>query len=243
MRRAVAITFCLFLVGSVAAWAQEARHTTLKRSARNRSYRAPSVSKAKSRVICPIFTQSQYPYQALGIKLGDPVALTYKYYPNKHWSFAADAGKVASGLYSKYYRKQFGNYVGSDTVNNDNTEQTIKYLSHRVITDWYLEAKFLYQWDAEKISPGLQLYAGLGWQWRSTKLEYDYIFEDGLFENELGKFSRSRFTYGPSAIVGFEYSYFSLPISAFIEIEWFTDALLDPGYNRFQGGIGLRYVF
>jgi len=44
-------------------------------------------------------------------------------------------------------------------------------------------------------------------------------------------------------VLGFEYSYFSLPISAFIEIEWFTDVLLDPGYQRFQGGVGLRYVF
>jgi hypothetical protein len=45
------------------------------------------------------------------------------------------------------------------------------------------------------------------------------------------------------AVVGFEYSYFTLPISAFIEIEGFSDALLDPGYKRFQGGVGLRYIF
>lgn len=239
MRRLLTIATVFWLLGSTAAFAQEARHTTLKKSAKNRSYRAPSISKSKSRVICPIFTQSQYPYQGLGIKLGDPVALSYKYYANKKWSFGADLGKVASGLYSKYYRKAFATYL-PDTLTS---EESIKYLSHRALTDWYAEAKFLYQWNAEKISPGLQLYAGLGWQWRSTRLEYDYIYEDGLFENQLGKFQRSRFTYGPTAIVGFEYSYFSLPLSAFIEIEWFTDALLDPGYNRFQGGVGLRYVF
>lgn len=239
MRLLAALAIVLFLVTTSECFSQEARHTKLKKSAKNRSYRAPSISKAKSRVICPIFEQSEYPYQALGLKLGDPVAVTYKYYPNKSWAFGADVGKVASGLYSKYYRKQFAAYL-PDTLSG---EETIKYLSHRALQDWYVEAKFLYQWDAEKISPGLQLYAGLGFQWRSTKLEYDYIYEDGLFENELGKFKRSRFTYGPSAIVGFEYSYFSLPLSAFIEIEWFTDALLDPGYNRFQGGVGLRYVF
>lgn len=239
MRLILSIAVVLFLVTTTECYSQEARHTTLKRSAKNRSYRAPSISKAKSRVICPIFTQSQYPYQGIGLKLGDPVAITYKYYPNKNWAFGADLGKAASGLYSKYYRKAFANYL-PDTLSG---EETIKYLSHRAITDWYLEAKFLYQWKAEKISPGLQLYAGLGLQWRSTKLEYDYIYEDGLFETELGKFERSRFTYGPSAIVGFEYSYFSLPLSAFIEIEWFTDVLLDPGYNRFQGGVGLRYIF
>jgi hypothetical protein len=240
MRIVLPLVVVLLLVASTECYSQEARHTTLKKSPKNRSLRAPSVSKAKSRVICPIFTQSQYPYQAVGIKLGDPVAITYKYYPNKHWAFAADIGKAASGLYSKYYRKVFNDDYMPDTLTG---EETVKYLSHRAITDWYGEAKFLYQWDAEKISPGLQLYAGLGLQWRSTKLEYDYIYEDGLFENDLGKFQRSRFTYGPSAIVGFEYSYFSLPLSAFIEIEWFTDALIDPGYNRFQGGVGLRYVF
>ncbi len=239
MRFILTIAAALVLIAGTTTFAQEARHTTLKKSAKNRSYRAPSISKAKSRVICPIFTQSQYPYQGIGIKLGDPVVLSYKYYPNKKWAFGADIGKAASGLYSKYYREAFAGYL-PDTLPG---EETIKYISHRAITDWYAEAKFLYQWSAEKISPGLQLYAGLGWQWRSTRLEYDYVYEDGLFENELGKFKRSRFTYGPSAIVGFEYSYFSLPMSAFIEIEWFTDALLDPGYNRFQGGIGLRYIF
>ncbi len=221
------------------SYCQEARHTTLKRSPKNRNLRAPFVSKSRARVICPIFENSQYPYQGIGIKLGDPVALSYKYYPNKNFSFGADLGKVASGLYSKYYRKQFNGYI-PDTLSS---EASVKYLSHKALSDLYLEAKFLYQWDASKISKGLQLYAGLGWQWRSTKIEYDYIYEDGLFENQLGKFKKSRFTYGPTAILGFEYSYFSLPMSAFIEIEWFTDALLDPGYNRFQGGVGLRYVF
>jgi hypothetical protein len=239
MRFFLTITVVLSLAAFTETYGQVAHHTTLKRSHKNRSYRAPSISKSKSRVICPIFENSQYPYQGLGIKLGDPVALSYKYYPNKNFAFGADIGKVASGLYSKYYRKIFSGYL-PDTLTG---EQSIKYLSHRAIADLYLEAKFLYQWDVSKISKGLQAYAGLGWQWRSTKLEYDYLYEDGLFENHLGKFQRSRFTYGPTAILGFEYSYFSLPMSAFIEIEWFTDALLDPGYNRFQGGVGLRYIF
>jgi len=239
MRLILPLAICLFLVPTIECYSQEARHTTLKRSAKNRNLRAPSISKARSRVICPIFTQSEYPYQALGIKLGDPVALSYKYYPNKHLAFGADVGKAASGLYSKYYRKAFANYL-PDTLTG---EESIRYLSHRAVTDWYAEAKFLYQWDASSVSKGLQLYAGLGLQWRSTKLEYDYMYEDGLFESRLGKFQRSRFTYGPTAILGFEYSYFSLPLSAFIEVEWFADALLDPGYNRFQGGVGLRYVF
>ena len=189
--------------------------------------------------MCPIFEESKFPYQGFGIKLGDPFALTYKYYPNKHWSFAADGGKAASGLYNKYYRSVFNGYLPDSLTG----KQSIKYLAHTATTDWFLEAKFLYQWDAEKISEGLQFYLGAGWQWRNTTLRYDYLYEDGPFENKFGKFTESRFTYGPVVVAGLEYSYFSLPISAFIEVEWFTDVLLDPGYQRFQGGVGLRYVF
>lgn len=235
----VLLIVLLILVAGVVAEAQQAKNPTLRKSSKTKAMRAPFVSKSKARIICPIFENSQYPYQGIGLKMGDPVALAYKFYPNKHWSFALDAGKAASGLYSKYYRKVFSEYL-PDTLAG---EESIKYLSHTATADWLVEAKFLYQWSVDKISPGLQVYAGLGWQWRVTDLSYDYIYEDGAFENQLGKFSESRFTYGPVGILGFEYSYFSLPLSAFIEIEGFMDALLDPGYRRFQGGVGLRYIF
>jgi hypothetical protein len=171
--------------------------------------------------------------------LGDPFALTYKFYPSKHWAFAVDAGKAASGLYNTYYRGIFNSLL-PDTLGKD---QAVKYLTHSLKFDWFLEAKFLYQWDAEKISKGLQLYAGVGWQWRNSTLQYDYIREIDRVESRFGKFSENRFTYGPVVLVGFEYSYFSLPVSAFIEVELFTDVFIDPGYQRPQGGVGLRYIF
>ena len=153
---------------------------------------------------------------------------------SRHFAFAADVGMASSGLYNDYYRGLFTNYEGPNSFT---------YLTHKA-SDWSIETKLLYQWDAEKISKGLQLYAGLGWQWRATSLTYDYLYEDGqTLDSQFGKFTEKRFTYGPVIILGFEYSYFSLPISAFIEIEGYTDALIDPGYKRFQGGVGLRYVF
>jgi hypothetical protein len=210
-----------------------------RKSKRSSGYRTHSMSRAKARITCPIFEPSQYPYQGIGIKLGDPFAVSYKFYPNKHWAFAVDAGKAASGLYSRYYRDLFNGFL-PDTL--EGVEKN-RYLAHKATKDLFIEAKFLYQWNAEKISEGLQFYVGGGWQWRSTTLEYDYIFENGPFDSQLNKFTERRSTYGPVALAGIEYSYFSIPISAFIEVEWFTDVLLDPGYQRFQGGIGLRYVF
>lgn len=237
MRPAVFIACAL--IGLLVA---ENAHAQQKKSRRSPSYSVPRVGGNKARIICPIFEESRYPYQGIGFKLGDPFALAYKFYPTKHFSFAVDAGKAASGLYNKYYRGAFPSYL-PDTLSND---QSITYLAHTAKVDWFLETKFLYQWDAEKISKGLQLYAGAGWQWRNTILEYDYTFNDtsnNQDDGKFGKFTEARFTYGPVFLVGFEYSYFSLPISAFIEVEVFTDAYIDPGYQRFQGGVGLRYVF
>ena len=226
----------VLLVGSSTGFAQT------RKSPRSPSFRIPHVNSNKARIMCPLIEGSRWPYQGFGFKLGDPFALTYKFYANKNFAFAADVGKAASGLYNRYYRGAFVTYL-PDTLKK---EQSIQYLAHKALSDWFVETKFLYQWDAEKISKGLQLYAGLGWQWRNTKLQYDYNFNDRSLnqdDGKFGKFTQQRFTYGPVAVVGFEYSYFSLPISAFIEVELYTDALIDPGYQRFQGGVGLRYVF
>lgn len=208
----------------------------------------PRVSHRKAKVMCPIFEASQYPYQGIGFKVGDPFALSYKFYPSKHWSFAVDGGKAASGLYNKYYRGLFNGLAKRDTLSTDpisSQKSTLTYYSHKVLSDLFLEAKFLYQWDASKISKGLMLYGGAGWQWRNTQIKYEYNYQQaGSYgEDRFGNFTINRFTFGPVVLAGFEYSYFSLPVSAFIEVEMYTDALVDPGYHRFQGGVGLRYIF
>ena len=158
-----------FLLGADAVLAQT-------KSAVSSRFRVPNVSKSKASIMCPIFHESRYPYQGIGLKFGDPFALSYKFYPNKNWSFAADAGKAASGLYSKYYRSIFSEYP-PDTLSEG---ASLTYLTHKANSDWLLEAKFLYQWDAEKISKGLQLYAGLGWQWRATSLTASPVLSSAL---------------------------------------------------------------
>jgi hypothetical protein len=192
----------------------------------------------KASIVCPIFNEKLYPYQGIGVKLGDPFALTYKFYASKSMAFAIDAGKAASGLYNEYYRNAFMNYMPDSLTEGE----SIQHLSHKVTSNVFVEGKFLYQWDADAISKGLHLYAGAGWQWRSAIISYEYLYTAANL-SYIGTFIENRVTYGPVVILGFEYAYFTIPISAFIEIEWFSDVALDPGYNRFQGGVGLRYVF
>jgi hypothetical protein len=209
---------------------------------KSRLARPPKSRPNKASIVCPIFDEKHYPYQGIGIKLGDPFALTYKFYASRKLAFSLDAGKTASSLYNEYYRNSFMDYMPDTLI----AGESIQHLSHKVISNVFLEGKFLYQWDAEIISKGLQFYAGLGWQWRSANIKYQYLYSEaspGGGGSKTGTLTQNRYTYGPVGVLGFEYAYFSIPISAFIEIEWFSDVALDPGYHRFQGGVGLRYVF
>lgn len=203
-------------------------------------YKQIKISRTKAAVVCPIFEESAYPYQGIGIKLGDPFALTYKFYPNKHWAFAIDAGKAASGLYSEHHRENFGGNTQPDTLNQ---QQGIGYISHTVNSEWVIEAKLLLQKDAENLTKGLQLYAGVGFQYRILDIDYEYLLEINFTENEIGKINVTDETMGPTAVLGFEYAYFDLPISAFLEIEGYYDIASNPGWLRLQGGVGLRFVF
>jgi hypothetical protein len=200
--------------------------------------------KSKARVVCPVFENSTYPYHGLGLKLGDPFAITYKYYPNKTLGLVADFGKASSGLYNRYYRDQFLTYAESDTLTDD---ANLEYLTHKVNGDWVAELRVLWHVDAERVTPGLRLYLGAGIEFKSTKLTYQYLHNTEPNGNNnistFGEFVQSRTTYGPQITAGIEYSYFKIPISAFMELELYNDLGVDPGYRRFQGGAGLRYVF
>lgn len=203
-------------------------------------YKNIKVNRSKAKVVCPVFEDSQFPYHGIGIKVGDPFALTYKYYASNKFGFALDVGKTASGLYSKYYRENFEGLTQSDTLG---TEQGVDYLGHVVNEDYAIEGKFLYQQDASKLLNGLHWYAGGGIQWRRTNLQYEYLVEASFDNIEIAVINDFYTTLGAVAVFGIEYAYFNLPIAAFMEIEWYTDVIRDVGWSRFQGGAGLRLVF
>ena len=206
------------------------------------NHAAARVKGAKAKTVCPIFESSKYPYQGLGIKLGDPFAITYKYYANKRFAFVADFGKASSGLYNRYFAEKFYEELDRNTFSTG--EDSLRYYTHKVISDLIGEAKLLYHIDAKKISPGLQFYIGAGWEWKYTKLQYDFLYRESASDpDKFGRIKRTRFTMGPQAVVGIEYAYFKIPISAFMELEYFRDVQADPGWSRVEGGVGLRYVF
>lgn len=243
------LTVCLLIsiLAAECACAQGSPKRTKPYSHSKMEFKPLKVRGRKARIVCPVFDKSEYPYHGIGFKLGDPFALTYKFYPNKKFSFAIDFGKASSGLYNRYFREKFEAYAaeGADTLSDNSS---LSYSFHRLKTDFITEAKLLYHLPADKISPGLQVYLGGGWEWKNSNIQYDYFYNQttpngGELVNEFRIISRRRFTMGPQLVAGIEYAYFQLPISAFLEVEYFTDILADPGWRRFEGGVGLRYIF
>lgn len=185
-------------------------------------------------VICPIFVPSEYPYQGIGFKVGDPFALTYKLYATKWFAFSIDGGFAASGLYKTRYKDLFGAFPETDTLD---------YVNHRVEKDINFSAKVSFYNDAPKFLKGLDYYLNLGWQFRYVDLLYGYVYEVSPTEDLFGTIRKTVDYMGPEVGVGIEYAYFDLPISAFVEVNWMYDIVNQPTFIKFQGGIGLRYVF
>lgn len=229
--------FCLFQAATL--FAQSTVRTKSPYTRDRHNYRAPVVGHHKAKTICPIFENSKYPFQGIGFKVGDPFSFSYKLYPTKHFSFVADIGKPSSGLYSRLFRQEFALKAGEFAPGQQNPE----YLSHKVKYDIVVDIKGLYQHDADKLAKGLQLYTGIGWEIRKTNIEYDYFFETGINENDIARYTNKRLTQGCQGVLGIEYAYFQLPISAYMEMEYYVDVIQQPGWTHLQGGIGLRYVF
>jgi hypothetical protein len=203
---------------------------------RTRYNNAANVKGKKAKIVCPIFTQNKFPYHGIGFKIGDPFALTYKLFAGKKISIALDLGKAASGLYSRDYRDRFDDYLNRDTVAEGST---LAYLTTNVKADWASEIKALYNIDAAILSPGLQFYVGVGVQVKQTQLEYAYLYD----AVRIGKFTRTFSSVGQTTIAGLEYNYSSIPVSFFMELEFYTTIQNPAVLTRFQGGAGLRYVF
>lgn len=215
--------------------AQSTIYKGKKIPARREGYNAIRIPKSKRATVCPIFDESGYPYTGFGVKLGDPFALTAKFYFSKRFALVADFGKTASALYSQYYKDLFNEYV-------PDPPDTLSYFTHKVKSDWVGELKFLYHIDAQKISPGLRFYVGAGWEARDLIIQYQVeVVEPGT--PDFYTIQRKRSTQGVQAVVGIEYANFSLPISAFMELEYYYDLIKDPGWTKLQGGVGLRYIF
>ncbi len=229
---------CIFLVGILLP--VYGQHSSITRkNAKITNYSNVKFKKnRKMAAICPIFQLSEYPYQGIGFKIGDPFAITYRFYATEKFAVGIDFGRAASGLYSNLFRDKF------DEIPEPDSTVVLVYEGHKVTNHSVVSARVFYYIKGPRSIKGLNAYVGAGWQVQFVDVEYAYLEVEKDPPNlarTQPPISVSFQPMGPEATLGLEYAYFSLPITFFIEGSIFID--LVEGWRRFQGGTGLRYVF
>jgi hypothetical protein len=169
-----------------------------------------------------------------GIRLGEPISLTYKDYLEDYLSFEV---MVGSGGINK------GDYFKKDFENNRPSSNAfyISHLADRGISLSFRMALHEDITDMFEIEQGYLLgYAGVGAQLRTTRVNYTY--QNSTVPGSIMQENRTNFDLGPEAFGGVEYFFDEAPISVFAEIGLYIE-LIDRINMRGQGGIGVRYLF
>lgn len=175
--------------------------------------------------------------RGVGIRLGEPISITYKDFLSDYisYEFMIGSGGVNS---SSYYQRDF---------ENNPPESNSFLVSNSAKKGVSLNARMAYHedfTDAIGIEKGYLLgYAGAGVQFRSVQVTYLYTVSavnPGLVPKQE---ERNNIDFGPEAFVGGEYYFDDVPISIFAEVGIFIELLDRLSHVKGQGGIGVRYIF
>lgn len=174
--------------------------------------------------------------RGIGIRLGEPISVTYKDFIEDYLSIEAMIGSAGVNS-SSYYQKDFESnppaanafYIGQNTQKG--ISLNLRSALHEDFTDEFgIEVGYLLG------------YAGAGVQFRTVNVTYFYdVNQIGTGPNLTEE--RSNIDFGPEVFAGGEYYFDDLPISVFAEVGFFLELLDRVGHIKGQGGIGVRYLF
>jgi len=183
--------------------------------------------------IFPLISFAQEP--GIGLRLGEPFSITYKTFLDDQISIEGMIGRAGPNSAS-YYRRSF---------DNNRPSPNAFYFGHSTSNSLSFNIRGAYHEDFTSelgIEVGYLLgYVGVGAQLRSVMVDYTYT--DTSISPNLLRDNRRNLDFGPELFGGAEYYFDDLPISVFGEVGLFIELLDRFGHLRFQGALGVRYLF
>jgi hypothetical protein len=176
----------------------------------------------------PIFAQ----HQSIGLRLGNPVGLTYKkYLSNSTHAFELGIGSASSNWGERYYRNSFRDDEKFDNKN---------YLTHTIENPLYLQARYLKQRAVavDGLNGTFEWYWGIGALLKVARV--DYRFQDGFL---LQRDIVTDVDLGPEVPIGLEHTFEDVPITLFCETSLFVELANRPGSLQLKAAVGVRYNF
>lgn len=166
----------------------------------------------------------------IGLRVGDPLGITYKKYGSEN-SYEAIFGRA---LYQgdRYYYKRYSK------VFYKKYDSGYSYLGTYYVQPFALAFHFLKNYNINSIA-GLYWYFGAGPQIRFGQIQYVYKNAAGLRIEE----NAFQFDVGANAVIGAEYAFQDAPISIFAELGLNLELWNMPFALWGIGGVGARFRF
>jgi hypothetical protein len=146
--------------------------------------------------------------QSIGIRLGEPIGVTYKNYVTKSTAFEFILGTASHGWSSGYYEKSF---------RNRDSYQGYRYSSHNVNNVVFFQGRYLmnYPIAVQGVEGKFDWYWGVGAALKLARVNYYYQNEQPPHNSYSDQ--RTDIDFGPEGIGGVEYKFEDLPITLFVE--------------------------
>lgn len=176
-------------------------------------------------------TYGQAYNQGIGLRIGDPVGVSYKMYTRGKAALEFNLGTVSRNSHSAYYKDtfrkkdKFDDYIYSDHDVNFTLVLMGRYLIHEAFP--------------ANVEGRLDWYYGAGAQLRVSTVDYQYFDE----LNRIGSDEITNIDLGPEAILGVEYELQDYPIVGFGEVSLMMEIVDRPLHFRVFGAVGVRYAF
>ena len=171
--------------------------------------------------------------QAIGLRVGDPIGATYKYYRGDGKAIEFIFGTASPNWRKNYYETSFDKYSKYDGDT---------YQSHKVSNPVYIQARYLFHnhYPVDEMEGRLDWYWGIGTMLKIGKVEYHYLDgSDGVSKTD----KRNNLDFGPDGIIGVEYTFEDIPLNVFGEMSLLVELVDRPFALQIYGGVGARIFF
>ena len=172
--------------------------------------------------------------QGLGLRLGDPMAVSYKKYFGRTHAIEFGIGSAPASWNNQYYINSFQEYPRYDNF---------QYQNHTVQSTLYLQARYLFHYNIpmQNMDGKLEWYWGGGAMLKAAKVQYRFQNREAPFA--AGRDIINEIDLGPEGIIGLEYTFQDTPLTVFGETSLFLEIADRPATFQGFGGLGVRYNF
>lgn len=175
----------------------------------------------------------------LGVRIGDPVGITFKTFKNEKTAFEFGLGTSGSSWNPRYYEKSFIHEYYKDVPDAE-------FQSHSLKDVLYAQAKYLvYNPIVWSEVPGKwEWYWGVGITAKTALVTYRYnqyyVVDGKVFVAQLEGDVRD-YDFGPDGTIGFEYSFNDVPLSIGYDFSVMLELYDRTGPLRAFTGLSFRY--